>query len=164
MNLENDCIQELRIQLHNGKIQKGYKTILAYLLDLRSNLRKKHTTFDFPGNLYHGYMDMSYFAVVSPKLKDKGLKIAVVFNYEAFKLEIWLAGLNKAIQKRYLQYFKDKKLGECFVPDTAQGYDSIVEDHIDQSIEILITEPDMAENRIIGFIQTIEGYLENEKF
>ena len=71
MEINNDCIKELRKQLQNGKIQKGYKAILEYLLYLQSYLKKKYADYDFPGTLYHGYLDMSYFACIPATLKDQ---------------------------------------------------------------------------------------------
>jgi hypothetical protein len=156
MDINNDCIKELHTQLQNGKIQIGYKAILEYLLYLQSYLKKKYKDYDFPGTLYHGYLDMSYFALIPATLKEKRLKIAIVFNYEAFKFELWLSGYNKGIQKRYLEYFKDKKIKNYFIPETIQGYDSILEDHIEiERIDIKETT-EVLEERINKFIKTIE--------
>ena len=156
MEINNDCIKELRKQLQNGKIQKGYKAILEYLLYLQSYLKKKYVDYDFPGTLYHGYLDMSYFACIPATLKEKRLKIAIVFNYESFRFELWLSGYNKDIQKRYLDYFKDKKIKSYFIPETIQGYDSILEDHIEiEGIDIKETT-EVIEDRISKFIKTIQ--------
>ena len=156
MDIKNDCIKELHTQLQKGKIQIGYKAILEYLLYLQSYLKKKYKDYDFPGTLYHGYLDMSYFALIPATLKEKRLKIAIVFNYEDFKFELWLSGYNKDIQKRYLDYFKNKKLKNYFIPETIQGYDSILEDHIEiERVDIKETT-EVLEERINKFIKTIE--------
>jgi hypothetical protein len=156
MDINNDCIKELHTQLQKGKIQIGYKAILEYLLYLQSYLKKKYKDYDFPGTLYHGYLDMSYFALIPATLKEKRLKIAIVFNYEDFKFELWLSGYNKDIQKRYLDYFKNKKLKNYFIPETIQGYDSILEDHIEiERVDIKETT-EVLEERIYKFIKTIE--------
>jgi len=41
--------------------------------------------------LYQGYLDMTYFAFFPVKLKKRDLKLAIVFNYQAFRFEVWLA-------------------------------------------------------------------------
>ena len=152
----NDYIHELRIQIGKGKIQIGYKAILEYMLSFQSYLKKNHKDYSFPGTFYHGYMDMSYFAFIPSSFIGKGLKIAIVFNYEAFRFEIWLSGYNKEIQKKYWDYFKEKKVEKYFIPDTIKGYDSIIEDRIDignfdqEKISLELGK------RIETFVKTIE--------
>ena len=161
MPYDQKCIEELHNQLKKGEIQKGYKAILDYLLSLQSYLKKKYTEYSFPGTFYHGYLDMSYFAFVPPSLKEKGLKIAIVFNYDAFRFEIWLSGYNKEIQEKYWEYFKNKKAGEYIIHSSIKGYDSIVEDHI--TIDTIDTDKTTKtiENRIKEFIKAIEESLKN---
>jgi len=38
-------------------------------------------------DLYQGYMDITHFAIFPSLLKQHNLKIAIVFNYEAFRFE-----------------------------------------------------------------------------
>lgn len=155
----NNCIHELRIQISKGKIQKGYRAILEYMLSLQSFLRKEHKDYSFPGSFYHGYMDMSYFAFVPSSLEGKGLKIAIVFNYEAFRFEIWLSGYNKDIQKKYWEYSRAKEINGYYIPETIKGYDSIVEDHIE--MKVFDDEKTTVElvKRIETFVKTIENSL-----
>jgi hypothetical protein len=152
----NDCINELHKQLDKGKIQKGYKAILEYMHYFQSYLKIQFKDYNFPGTFYHGYLDMSYFAFIPSSFIGKGLKIAIVFNYESFRFEIWLSGYNKEIQRKYWEHFNEKKVEGFYIPDTIKGYDSIVEDHIyidtidkeDTTIELV--------KRIETFVKTIE--------
>jgi hypothetical protein len=43
---------------------------------------------------------MTYFAVVPPSLKRRARKIAIVFNYEAFRFEAWLSATNRQLQRK----------------------------------------------------------------
>jgi len=87
----------------------------------------------------------------------KGLKIAIVFNYEAFRFEIWLSGYNKEIQKKNLDWVKEKKIEGYFIPETIKGYDSIIEDHIDIDDFDKDKVTETLEKRIEIFVKTIEN-------
>jgi hypothetical protein len=159
MDLDHECIEEFQTQLKKGKIQKGYKSLLEYLLYLQSYLRKRYEDYDFTGTFYHGYLDMSYFAFITPALKEHRLKVAIVFNYKTFQFELWLSGYNKDIQKKYWEYLKKKNIKGYFLPETIKGYDSIVEDHIEEDSLDVIATTALIEERIKRFIKTIEENL-----
>ena len=76
-------MNELRMQLRTGALQKAYKALLGYMLDLRTHFQIRYPGYSISG-LYQGYMDMTYFAIIPPSLKQRNLKIAIVFNYDAF--------------------------------------------------------------------------------
>lgn len=84
-------MQELQGQLRNGAIQRAYRALLSYMMELRIRFKNKYPDSSVSA-LYQGYMDMTYFAVSPPSLKQRDLKIAIVFNYEAFRFEAWLSG------------------------------------------------------------------------
>src|SRR5690606_19848877 len=67
----------------------------------KNHFQATHPELLIPGTFYAGYMDMSYFAIVPEKLKERGLKIAVVYLHEACRFEVWLSAANKKIQARY---------------------------------------------------------------
>ena len=119
-------MQELRSQLEKGSIRKAYKALLDYMLSLRTHFMSCCPGFAVTG-LYQGFMDMTYFALVPPALKPRGLKIAIVFNYEAFKFEAWLAGSNRKVQREYWEMFRDSQWPAYRVVTPAKGIDSIVE-------------------------------------
>ena len=101
MNLFQEQMQEYTHQLQKGSIQQAYKGLLQFMLGLRNELSSAHTELAAPGTFYAGYMDMSYFAILPEKLKERGLKIAVVYLHEACRFEVWLSAANKKIQARY---------------------------------------------------------------
>ncbi|HOH08780.1 MAG TPA: hypothetical protein PLF89_14745 [bacterium] len=47
--------------------------------------------------MYQGYLDMTYFEFFPDKLKKCDLKLAIVFNYQAFRFEVWLAARNRQV-------------------------------------------------------------------
>jgi len=94
----SEAMVEYRQQLERGIIQIAYRGLMEYMGDLRATFQTKYPEFSVPGNIYYGYMDMTYFSIVPPVLKERGLKIAVVFLHEAFRFEVWLSGYNRQIQ------------------------------------------------------------------
>jgi hypothetical protein len=86
-------MNELRGQLRTGAIQRAYRALLGYIMELRARFKNRYPSYTISG-LYQGYMDMTYFAIIPPSLKHRDLNIAIVFNYEAFRFKAWLAGTN----------------------------------------------------------------------
>jgi hypothetical protein len=72
-------------------------------------------------------MDMTYFAISPPPLKQRDLKIAIVFNYKAFRFEAWLAERSRKVDRHYWELFKDRKWTTYRVVTPAKGIDSIIE-------------------------------------
>jgi hypothetical protein len=119
-------MNELREQIKTGAIQKAYRALLNYMMELRIRFKDRYPNYSISG-LYQGYMDMTYFAIVPPSLKDRDLKIAIVFNYNEFRFEAWLAGANRQVQRKYWELFRDSQQTEYRVMTPAKGVDSIVE-------------------------------------
>ncbi len=159
MESEQDYINELRTQLKKGSIQKGYRAILDFLLKARTSIQKKHPEYICPGTFYQGYFDMSYFAVLTPTLRNIGLKIAVVFNYTDFRLELWLSANNKRIQKKYWDQMRDYPWKEYTVVSTVQGNDSILEYVIEEGLGDLEYSRIVMEEKVDRFIEDIEEWI-----
>jgi hypothetical protein len=121
-------------QLELGKIQEAYKGLMTYLSALRNDFSVQYPQFEFPGSLYFGYMDMSYFSIVTPNLKPHKLKIAVVFLHQEFRFEAWLSGVNRQIQTDYWQKIKDSGWNKYPLVENIQGSDSIL-------VQILVANP-----------------------
>lgn len=119
-------MNELRGQLQKGSIQRAYQGLLRYMMDLRTHFIGRYPKYSVSG-LYQGYLDMTYFAVVPPSLKPRGLKIAIVFNYGAFRFEGWLAAANRQVQRKYWEMFRDTRWAPYRVVAPASGVDSIIE-------------------------------------
>jgi hypothetical protein len=119
-------MNSLRDLLRTGSIQKAYRALLRYMSDLRTHFKNRYPKYSISG-LYQGYMDMTYFAIVPPSLKRHSLKIAIVFDYEAFRFEAWLAGTNRQVQKKYWELVRDSRWSKYRVVTPAKGVDSIIE-------------------------------------
>ncbi|MFB3787445.1 MAG: hypothetical protein ACE15F_13855 [bacterium] len=116
----------LRGQLRTGSIQKAYRALLGYMMNLRTHFKNIYPNHSISG-IYQGCMDMTYFAIIPPPLKQRDLKAAIVFNYEAFRFEIWLAGRNRQVQRKYWELFRDSRWTAYRLVAPAKGVDSILE-------------------------------------
>jgi len=77
--------------------------------------------------VYYGYMDMTYFAFFPESFKQRNLKAAIVFNYDQFRFEVWLAGYNKQVQQKYWKLFKESNWNKYRLVSTTKDVDSITE-------------------------------------
>ncbi len=161
MDSLQDQMLEYKSQLEKGFIQQAYRGLMQYMLALRSQFQKNYPDYDVPGNLYAGYMDMTYFAVIPAFLKERRLKAAVVFLHENFRFEVWLSGYNRQVQAQYWQIIKDAKLQQYRLVADPLKADSILE-------HVLVDNPDFSdlagltreiEEGTLRFILDIESFL-----
>jgi len=157
-------MNEFRGQLGAGAIQKAYRALLDYLMDLRTRFKRKYPSYSISG-LYQGYMDMTYFAIVPPSLKHRDLKIAIVFNYEAFRFEAWLSGTNRQVQWKYWELFKDSQWTEYRVVTPAKGVDSIIECNLADDFDFgdLDSLTASIEENTVKFINDIEKFFSDHE-
>lgn len=151
---------DLRRQLQHGSIQRAYRALLGTMTDLRTHFKRRYPTHSVSG-LYQGYFDMTYFAVVPPSLGRRGLKIAIVFNYGAFRFEAWLAAANRQVQRKYWERLKGARWAAYRVVAPAAGVDSIIECDLAGEFDLANPEPLTAaiEKKVAKFTRDIEKAL-----
>jgi hypothetical protein len=158
-------LEELRRQLGKGSIQTGYRALLAYISGLRTQFANTYGDRAVSG-LYQGSLDITFFALFPPSLKRRDLKVAIVFNYDVFGFEAWLAARNRSVQRRYWELVKGSDWGEYRVMTPGPGIDSILE--CDLATDVDFSDPDGLTARIeqetAAFIDTIEGFLSGHQF
>ncbi|MFT3891008.1 MAG: hypothetical protein QM730_05190 [Anaerolineales bacterium] len=162
-NIQKD-VEELRKQLGKGSIQKAYRAILSYMMGLRTHFANKYGDALVSG-LYQGYMDMTYFAIFPLSLKERDLKIAIVFNYDAFRFEAWLAARNRKVQRQYWELFKESHWDGYRIVAPAGGIDSILECDLAKDFDLNDTEglTSTIEKGTTTFINKIERFLSQAK-
>jgi hypothetical protein len=153
-------MHELQGQLKTGAIQKAYKALLAYMMALRTHFKTRYPSYSISG-LYQGYMDMTYFAIIPPSLKQRDLKIAIVFNYEAFRFEAWLSATNRQGQRKYWELFRDSRWAEYRVVTPAKGVDSIIECNLAEDFNFgdLDSLTASIEEKTVKFIANVERFI-----
>jgi hypothetical protein len=159
-SLQED-MAEFRKQLEKGVIQKAYQGLMDYMMSLKNHFTNKYPDFPVSGSIYYGYMDMTYFSIFPKSLKERDLKIAIVFLYDVFRFEIWLSGKNKQVLAKYWKIIKENNWDNYKILAPEKGVDSILE-------HILIDNPDFSDLEVLTkqidkgtlkFIQNIESFL-----
>jgi hypothetical protein len=154
-------IPEYKKQLSQGMIQKAYKGLMDYILDLRTSFKNHYPDYIVSSNIYFGYMDMTYFSVIPESLKQRNLKIAIVFLHEACRFEAWLAGSNKQVQAEFWNLIKTSGWNKYPLVENLKGEDAILR-------HVLIEDPDFGDLdaltqkidvETLGFIREVEGFL-----
>jgi hypothetical protein len=155
-----DDMSELRMQLSAGAIQSAYRALLSYMLDLRTYFKNKCPGYTV-SRLYQGYMDMTYFAIVPPSLKQRDLKLAIVFNFDAFRFEAWLAAANRQVQRKYWELVREGRWTGYRIVTPAKGIDSIIECDLADDFDFgdLDCLTASIEKHVVRFIAEIEKFL-----
>ena len=157
----HEYINEYRQQLEKGAIIKAYKGLMEYIMDLRTYFNNKYPDYFVSGSIYYGYMDMTYFSFFPESLKQRKLKIGIVFLHEAFRFEVWLFGYNKKVQAKYWELFKESDWNKYHIVSTPKGVDAIIE-------HVLVDNPDFSdldkltkriELETLKFINDVESFL-----
>jgi hypothetical protein len=152
---------EYKKQLEKGSIQVAYRGLMDYINFLKGYFKKKYPDYFVSGSIYFGYMDMTYFAFFPASLKRRRLKVGVVFNHLDFRFEVWLFGVNKKIQAKYIKLIGEIDWKKYNIASSTKGVDFIIWD-------ILVENPDFSdlniltehiENGILQFIETVEDFL-----
>lgn len=138
MTTLQDQMMEYRFQLKKGSIQAAHRGLMEFISSLRTFFQRNYPEFEVPGNIYQGYMDMTYFSIIPPSLKPRKLKIAVVFVYETFRFEVWLSGYNRQVQAKYWRLLRDNGYEQYQLVDDPLKADSILE-------HTLVKDPDFSD-------------------
>jgi hypothetical protein len=157
---------EFKDQLEKGQIILAYQGLTAFIRDLHSHFRDSYPAYQVPGNIYFGYLDMTYFSILTPALQRLALKVAVVFVYPTFQFEVWLSGRNRKVQENASLAIQEagwKKFQ--LTPDPGKA-DSVLN-------QVLVADPDFGKLEIlteridkgtVDFIQAVEGFLAEHPF
>ena len=152
MSSLNAKVSRYRDMIQEGTVVEVYREILDFIMELRTHFARMHPELNVSGSIYQGYMDMTYFALSPAQLKDRKLKIAVVFLHETTSFEVWLSGVNKKVQKDYWKQFLKSGWDRYMVVPAIEGKDSIVQN-------VIVEDPDFNDLQgLTGLIE--EGVME----
>ena len=126
MKTLNQLVQAYTNCLQQGEMQAAYKGILEFIGKLRADFNKKYPYYD-TGSIYQGYMDMSYFSLATKPLREKGLKIAIVYLHDKGDFEVWLSARNRETSKRYESSINSILLDKSSVFHDIKNQDAIIE-------------------------------------
>ena len=155
------CMETYKKEMKKGDIQVAYSGLIAFILDLRNHLKNEHPEFYVSGNFYQGQLDFTYFPFTPVALKERKLRIAVVFMHKSMTFKVWLGGNNKKVQADYWEQFSEKGWDKYDVPSSVEGIDFIAQ-------SVITADPDFADlpklrdqltTGIITFAHDAEAYI-----
>lgn len=158
----SDSMDKFNQQLQRGYLQTAYQGLMQYFRELRSHYVRQYPEFEVGSSIYQGYLDMTYFAIVPQSLKDRKLKIAIVFIYDEFQFEVWLSGANRKVQSEYWSLLQQSDVDKYSYASDPTSVDYLLR-------HVLIADPDFNDltaltNSIahgtLEFIEHIESLLD----
>lgn len=93
-----------------GDFPQVYRKILDSLSEIRRLIQKNHPDLTV-GGLYPGYMDISFFTVVSPELKARQLKLVLVYVHGTAPLKHGWPQSIGACNSDIILFWKRESLG-----------------------------------------------------
>lgn len=101
MEIKSELLLKYKKLMQTTNIQESYQEIIKFIKHIRANLVIQMDDYDFSSKVVENQMDFSYFQATKKALKEKGLKIQVVFIHKSCLFEVWMSGYNRAIQCKY---------------------------------------------------------------
>ena len=102
----NDRVSAYKEAFASGEIQETHQKLVGIVQSLRTEFVKRYTGKFSVAGVMHGYIDFTYFYLQNDFLKSHKLKLAVVFNHQQVRFELWLLGQTKDVQIRYWEKLK----------------------------------------------------------
>lgn len=159
MNFDVDLLSEYKELLQTTNLRECYQEFIKLFRYIRVSLEKSMPEYKFQGNIVENGMDYSYFLFTNKNLKEKGLKMAVVFVHSNFQFEVWLSGYNRNHQLKYYDLLKGKNIPfELTDNPTRKDYILRVtlEGYVDLSdVSFLIKEIKSISNKLLMFVETL---------
>lgn len=161
MELSHESITEYRKQLGKGYIREAYKGLMGYIMDLRLYLKNKYPDYFISGSVQQGYMDFTYFSFFPQSLRERNLKVVILFIHDTFTFEAWLSGYNKNVQTSYWKLFKASNWNKYHLAPTVKGVDYILQYSLARDADFSDTDAltKKIEQGALSFIKDIEDFL-----
>lgn len=105
----NYVVSVYKRQVAQGDLQTAYSALVKYVQKFKTTCSKALGDDYSVGNVFQGYMDYTYFYISNNYLKERKLKLALVFNHTHIRFEVWLLGQTKDVQEKYWELLKNTK-------------------------------------------------------
>jgi hypothetical protein len=152
-------VQIYRDSMKQGDVPRVYQAIIQFLSLLRKQIHDLDSNIEV-GNLYQGYLDMSYFSFVYPAIKAKKMKMAVVYLHADDRFELWLCGRSKTIQRTYHHQWMGQDVHPWTLSTLDKGVDSIL--HYELLEQPAFNQPTKTLDELVSHIQLALSWL-NDK-
>ncbi|MCI5774389.1 MAG: hypothetical protein MR210_07505 [Erysipelotrichaceae bacterium] len=126
MNFNDKDILQFKELLQTTTLQQGYQKLQTLLNQLKIDVAKKYPTFKVQNTVMENKMDYAYFQLQDQALKDHGLKLAIIFDYQRFSMKVWISGANRQVQTHYHQFLLAQKDQSLVLSNDPKRQDFIV--------------------------------------
>ena len=92
MRFDAALLEEYRSLLQTTGLQRAYGEFVGMFRWLRAELERQMPDFRFQSAVSGSAVGYACFTFTDEALRQKGLKLAVVFDAAGFQLEVWLWG------------------------------------------------------------------------
>ena len=159
MNFDADLLSGYKELLRTTNIVECYQEFIKLFRYVRVVLEKSMPEYKFQGSIVENGMDYSYFLFTNDHLKEKGLKIAVVFVHREFLFKVWLSGFNRKYQSKYYDLLKGKTI-PFELTDNPTRNDYILSVTLERSVDIsdgspLIKEIERVSKDLVMLVETL---------
>lgn len=110
MKFDENLLRDYQHLLQTTNLQKCSREFHSLFRSVRNELEKAMPDYQFQKDITEKCLEYSYFQFTNPVLKDKGLKIVVLFVHQSFQFEVLLSGYNREVQSRVYETIKGKDL------------------------------------------------------
>lgn len=121
----SQSIEDYTRAVSAGGFPRAYRGILAALTAFQTAWKQSHPA-DAAGALYPGYLDMSFVSFAPESLRQKRLKISLVYLHAEGVFNLWLAAGNRAIQAETSAALRGKQIGPYELSVLKPGVDAII--------------------------------------
>ncbi len=135
MKFDTQKLNVYRDVLATTQVQQGYQEFIKLFRYLRMELEKELEGFSASSSIMENRMDFAYFQLFSTQLKEKGLKVQIIFVHEEYQFEVWVSGYNRKIQCDYYKYLKDMKM-KYTLTKNPERTDYIIKSSLSKDIDI----------------------------
>jgi hypothetical protein len=135
VNFNSEYLETYKSLLATTELQLGYQEFIKLFRFLRIELEKELPDFSFSGNIIENNMDFAYFQITDKDLREKGVKIQVVFVHKSFRFEVWASGYSRKIQCSYYNKLKNQPL-KYYLNDNPERIDYIFKAEIEKDIQL----------------------------
>lgn len=157
----NKAMAEYNRQLEKGTIRQAYRQLMEFMKGLRVYFYNTYPDHFVSGSIYQGFMDFTFLNFTPKKLRERKLKILVLFVHEDCSFNVWLCGANKKVQKKYWEWIKEQEWNRYIVPTSIEGKDYIIEHRLEENPDFdnLESLQDKIEKETLAFTQEVINFL-----
>lgn len=165
METFHEQMMEYKKEMEIGVIQSAYRGLMGFIMGLKMHFKNTYPEYTVSGRIYQGYMDMTYFSIIPEALKERKLKIAVVFLHQEFRFETWLSGQNKQVLTRYWELIEQAGWGKYRIVKPDKGSDSILEHSLveDPDFRNLDDLTQRIETETTTFLQDVVNFISDHE-